>query len=80
MRNLCDALPFQAHAKYGTWSIDFNWDREKFRYCVCNIVKDFTRILCTNDIFTDCIKIETRENTCRERKERNKREIDGRER
>ena len=32
MRNLCDealmqcdvaALPFQAHAKYGTWSIDF---------------------------------------------------------
>ena len=24
MRNLCDALPFQAYANYGTWSIDFD--------------------------------------------------------
>ena len=36
MRNLCDAafmacevaaLPFQAHANYGTWSVDFDFEK-----------------------------------------------------
>ena len=29
MRNLCDvaALPFKAHANYGTWFADFGWIR-----------------------------------------------------
>ena len=40
MRYLCDAymscevtlLPFQAHASYGTWSIDFDFfDQSRFR-------------------------------------------------
>ena len=42
MRNICDtayemsfevaALPFQAHANYGTWSIDFSHTKEKLHF------------------------------------------------